>query len=192
LDNLIVGHVGTYKPQKNHEALIKIAALTINEVPNVRFLLCGRAVSSSQESITGLYDRIGQQINDLRLSKYFARVQDFDDIREFYHAIDIFVLPSRTEGMPVSIIEAQAVGKPVVASRIGGIAIATAPEMRNNLFEVNDVESFAQCLIGLLKDKEKMRNSGLAGQVFVRKNLDIRTAVRKYEELYVSQDNLSN
>lgn len=192
LDNLIVGHVGTYKPQKNHEALIKIAALTINEVPNARFLLCGRAVSSSQESITGLYDRIGQQINDLRLSKYFARVQDFDDIREFYHAIDIFVLPSRTEGMPVSIIEAQAAGKPVVASRIGGIVVATAPEMRNNLFEVNDVESFAKCLIGLLKDKEKMRNSGLAGQTFVRENLDIRVAVKKYEELYVSQDNLSN
>ena len=94
--------------------------------------------------------------------------------------------------MPVSIIEAQASGKPVVASRIGGIVVATAPEMRNNLFEVNDVESYAQCLIGLLKDKEKMRNSGLAGQVFVRENLDIRVAVKKFEELYASQDNLSN
>lgn len=70
--------------------------------------------------------------------------------------------------------------------------IATAPEMRNNLFEVNDIEPFAQCLIDLLKDKEKTRNSGLAGQAFVRKNLDIKVAVRKYEELYVSQDNLSN
>lgn len=185
LDNMIVGHVGTYRPQKNHEALVKIAALAVNEVPNARFLLCGRHVGSSQESNTSLYDRIGQQINDLGLSKYFARVQDFDDIREFYHAIDIFILPSREEGMPVSIIEAQAAGKPVVASRIVGIAIATAPEMRNNLFEVNDIEPFSQCLIELLKDKEKMRNSGLAGQAFVRKNLDIRIAVRKYEELYV-------
>ncbi|MHC4083918.1 MAG: glycosyltransferase [Planctomycetota bacterium] len=192
LDNMIVGHIGNYRPQKNHEALVKIAALAVNEVSNARFLLCGRPVVSSQESITGLYDRIAEQINELGLSKYFARVQDFDDIREFYDAIDIFVLPSREEGMPVSIIEAQAAGKPVVASRIGGIVIATAPEMRNNLFEVNDIDPFAQCLIDLLKDKEKTSNSGLAGQEFVRKNLDIRIAVRKYEELYVSQDNLSN
>ncbi len=184
-DDMIVGHVGTYRYPKNHEALVKIARLVVNEVPNVRFLLCGRPVEQSYRDNISLYDKIGNQINELGLSKHFARVQDLEDMREFYQAIDVFVLPSRQEGMPVSIIEAQAAGKPVVASRIGGIILATAPEMRDNLFYADDMEAFAKCLIELLKNKDKMIRLGMAGRTYVRQNLDIKNAVKKYEKMYL-------
>jgi len=191
-NNVIVGHLGTYRRQKNHQALVKIAALTVKQVPEARFLLCGRPVATSREPGATLYERIGRQIEQLGLSKFVVRIPGFDDVRQFYQAIDVFVLPSREEGMPVSIIEAQAAGKPVVASRIEGIVIATAPEMRDNLFDVDDVESFARCLVQLLKNKDRMKAQGLAGQAYVRENLDIKAAVRKYQELYLPQDKLND
>ena len=190
-NNLIVGHVGSYRPQKNHEALLKIAKKVIEAVPNARFLLCGAACNSP--NVTGAYkDMIDRKIEEMGLSEYIDQIQDLDDMRQFYHAIDVFVLPSRLEGMPISLIEAQAAAKPVVASKINGIVIATAPKMRNNLFEIDDIESFADCVIDLLKDKEKMLRLGKAGQEFVKKELDIRVAVKRYEELYLRPISANN
>ena len=126
------------------------------------------------------------------LSEYIAQVQGLDDMRKFYHAIDIFILPSRHEGMPISIIEAQAVSKPVVATNINGIVIATEPQMRNNLFEIDDIDSPAECVIDLLKDSEKRLRLGKAGHDYVKKELDISVAAKRYEELYLRPISANN
>ena len=143
-ENLVVGHVGHYTIDKNHAALVKIASRVVKEIPNVVFLM--RATGGT------LGGEVERKISRLGLSKHFAIVQELEDISQFYAAIDVFILPSRYEGMPVSIIEAQAVGKPVVASRLDGIRIATANEMKKNLFAVDDVDAFSKCLIDLLKN----------------------------------------
>ena len=189
-NHLIVGHVGSYRPQKNHRALLKIAKRIINDVPNARFLLRGALCTGRM--VTGhTKEDITRQIDELGLSNYIVHIESLEDMREFYSVIDIFILPSRHEGMPISLIEAEASGKPIVASSIGGIVIATAPEMRNNLFEIDDIESFSKCLIDLLKDKQKRIVQGRAGQEYVRENLDIKIAVKKYEQLYLPKDNSS-
>lgn len=186
-DNVIIGHIGNYRPHKNHKTLLKIAARVIEAIPKARFLLCG--FECSNPDISGSYkEQIDREIVNLGLSEYVGQVSGLEDIREFFSAIDVFVLPSKHEGMPVSLIEAQAAGKPVVASRINGIAIATAPEMQENLFEIDDIEPFSECLIKLLKDKELRDNLGKLGQQFVRENLDIRIAVGKYEKLYLRKN----
>ena len=182
-DNVIVGHIGSYRPQKNHMALLRIAKEVIQDVPNARFLLCGSACGDG-DFFTRYKVQIDQEIVNLGLSNYLAQVSGFADIREFFSAIDVFILPSKHEGMPVSIIEAQAGGKPVVASRIEGIEIATAPEMRGHLFAIDDIEHFSGCVVGLLKDKDKRDILGKAGQKFVREHLDIKVAVKRFEELY--------
>lgn len=60
--------------------------------------------------------------------------------------------------------------------------------MRGNLFAIDDVEPFSKCLIDLLQNKEKRLAQGKAGWSFVRKYLDIKTAVRKYEQLYLPKN----
>lgn len=190
-NNLIVGHVGNYRPQKNHKALLRIASLVINEVPNARFIFRG-AVCRGRMVSGCTKEEIDEQISVLGLSRYIAHVESLEDMRQFYSAIDVFVLPSKHEGMPISIIEAQAAGKAIVASRLPGIMLATAPQMQGNLFEIGDVESFAKCLIRLLKDKQKRKILGKAGQEYVQKERDVKIAVRKYEELYLPHDNHNN
>jgi glycosyltransferase involved in cell wall biosynthesis len=186
-EHIIIGHVGSYRHQKNHKGLLKIIRGVIDKAPNARFVLCGAACASN--SVDGRYKcQIDSEIVRLGLGNYIAQVQGIADMRQFYHSIDIFVLPSRNEGMPISIIEAQAAGKPVVASNIDGIAIATAPEMKNNLFEVDDVEGFISCLVDLISDKAKRMSQGVSGQKFAQQYLDIRKAVEKYQSLYLPQN----
>jgi glycosyltransferase EpsF len=186
-EHIIIGHVGSYRHQKNHEGLLKIIRGVIDKVPNARFVLCGAACAGN--SADGHYkSHIDSEIARLGLGNYIAQVQGIADMRQFYHSIVIFVLPSRNEGMPISIIEAQAVGKPVVASNIDGIAIATAPEMKKNLFEVDDIEGFISCLVDLISDKAKRMSQGLSGQKYAQQYLDIRTAVEKYQSLYLPKN----
>lgn len=183
---LVVGHVGSYRPQKNHEALLKIVKGVVSVLPNVRFLLCGAACSSPR--VTGNYkDKVDSLIKSMGLSEYIVQINGLDDMRQFYHAIDIFVLPSKQEGMPISLIEAQAAGKAIAASRINGIELATAPEMREYLFEIDDIGSFIERIIELLGNRQKRLVLGRAGQEFVRKELDIKVSAAKYLNLYTSE-----
>ena len=176
-ENLVVGHIGHYTPQKNHDALIKIASLVVKELPSAKFVLCG--------SGGDLREQVEQKIKDSGLSEHVLQVQGLSDIRQFYSSIDVFILPSRHEGMPISIIEAQAAGRPVVASDLEGIRIATADEMKENLFSIDDVEPFSKCLIDLLNNKDKRLSQGNAGKSFAENYFDIKLAVRKYEQLYL-------
>ena len=153
-------------------------------MPDVRFLLCGTGGDLRQS--------VDQKIVKAGLSSHIIQVQGLSDIRQFYASIDVFILPSRHEGMPVSIIEAQAAGKAVVASNLEGIKIATADGMKTNLFAVDDVESFSKCLVDLLKNKKERLTQGKAGQGFVRKYLDIKVAVERYERLYLPRERKVN
>ncbi|MBN1844591.1 MAG: glycosyltransferase [Sedimentisphaerales bacterium] len=176
-EHLIVGHVGRFVPQKNHAGLIRIAAELVRKVPQARFVLCGAGGT--------LKDEVARQVSQLGLSDHVAWVHGLEDMRRLYYGLDVFCLPSHFEGMPISLIEAQACGRPVVASRLGGIVPATAPAMRANLFDVEDVPSFVACLADLLADKAKRLAQGQAGQRFVRDHLDVKLAIRQYEKLYL-------
>lgn len=179
-DCLIVGHVGRYVSHKNHQALLDIASKVIPQVPRARFLLCGASTGPLRQVID-------QKIDMMGLRTYFGMIEGLKDIREFYSSIDVFVLPSVLEGMPVSLIEAQASSKPVVASNLNGIVEATAPDMQQNLFDVSDIDSFVRTVIDLLLDKNKRNLQGQAGQKYVRENLDIKVAIKKYESLYLQE-----
>jgi glycosyltransferase involved in cell wall biosynthesis len=186
-EHIIIGHVGSYRHQKNHEGLLKIIRGVIDKAPDARFVLCGASCAGNNAGDSYKH-RIDSEIIRLGLGSYIAQVQGIADMRQFYHAIDIFVLPSRNEGMPISIIEAQAAGRPVVASNIDGIAIATAPELKNNLFEVDNIEGFVSCLVDLISDKTKRMSQGVSGQKFAQQYLDIRRAVEKYQNLYLPKN----
>ncbi|MBN1787185.1 MAG: glycosyltransferase [Sedimentisphaerales bacterium] len=177
--DILIGHVGRFVPQKNHIAIVNIASIVVKQFPRVKFILCAKDGSLKSEVMA--------KISESGLSKYFVFVRGIDDMRRFYKTIDIFILPSSHEGMPVSIIEAQAAAKPIIASRLGGIEIATCGQAQENLFAVNDIKSFSQCLIDLLSDKEKRHFLGEAGRRYVREKFDISIAVRKYERLYLNQ-----
>lgn len=100
-DSILVGHVGRFFPQKNHEFLIDIFNQFHKDHPNSYLMLVGEG-----ELKTSIQDKV----NTLGLEDYVIFTGLRSDVNELLQAMDVFLFPSLYEGLPVSIIEAQAAG----------------------------------------------------------------------------------
>lgn len=106
-DNFVLGHIGRYQYQKNHDFLIDIFDEVYKRDKNARLLLVGYG---------DLKENIFQKINSLGLQDAVIDMGATENISGLYNAMDVFVLPSFYEGLPVVGIEAQATGLPCVFS----------------------------------------------------------------------------
>lgn len=108
-DIFVIGNVARFSPQKNHSFIIKCFAETLNLIPSARLILVG----------------LGPLIDDMKVLAKRLGVDDKviftglrSDVSELLQAFDVFLMPSIFEGLPVSVIEAQAAGLPCVLSDV--------------------------------------------------------------------------
>jgi glycosyltransferase involved in cell wall biosynthesis len=106
-----------------------------------------------------------------------------DDIHEMMHAFDIFVLPSRNEGMGRVIVEAMAAGKPVVASNVGGIPDLVRDGVNGYLVPSEDSVALAGAMARLLKDPDRGKAMGSAGREMA-KAYTVEKMVDKIDRIY--------
>lgn len=106
-DKFIIGHVGRFCPQKNHDFLIDIFNVFHSKYPNSILALVGSGE---------LEGKIQEKVKNLGLDKDVYFLGNRADMPNIYQAFDVFLFPSFYEGLPVSLIEAQASGLPCVIS----------------------------------------------------------------------------
>jgi glycosyltransferase involved in cell wall biosynthesis len=107
-NDFVVGHVGRFEEQKNHEFLVRIARAAIDRADNIKFLLLGRGV---------LEPLIRSKVRDLGLGEHVIFAGLRDDVPDLMcNVMDAFLLPSLFEGLPLVLLEAQAAGMPCVVS----------------------------------------------------------------------------
>lgn len=100
-DTLVIGHVGRFVEQKNHRFLIDVFNEVHRQQPDSLLLLVGQGP---------LMDEMKEKVKNLKLENSVKFLGQCDDTNEIYQAMDVFVLPSLYEGLPVVGIEAQATG----------------------------------------------------------------------------------
>ena len=106
-DALVIGHVGRFNPQKNHRFLIDIFSALQKKNSTAQLFLIGDG---------DLQKQIQDQVSGLALTESVRFLGSRNDIPDLLQAIDVFVFPSLYEGLPVTVIEAQAAGLPCVLS----------------------------------------------------------------------------
>ena len=97
-------------------------------------------------------------------------------------AMDIFVLPSYREGFGSTVIEAQAMGLPVIVTDIPGPTDAMSPDQTGLTVPVRDVQALTQAILTLAEDKEKRLAMGTAGRSFVEQRFDQHALMQKILE----------
>ena len=106
-DELTVGHVGRFNPQKNHPFLLEIFAALLKKEPDAILLLVGGG-----ENMPKIQDKA----RALGISEHVRFLGVRSDVAELMQAMDVFVFPSLYEGLPVTMVEAQAAGLPCLIS----------------------------------------------------------------------------
>lgn len=129
-EKFVLGHVGRFNLQKNHEFLINIFNEVCKQKENAVLLLVG----------TGeLEEKIHEKVRNLGLNEKVMFLGVREDIPELMQAMDVFVFPSLFEGLPVTLVEAQAAGLPCVVSETITKEIAIIDNMR--FLEINGTTS---------------------------------------------------
>lgn len=105
------------------------------------------------------------------------------DVSKFYSVADLFVLPSKTEGMSNSLLEAMAAGLPAIASNVGGNKEAIKDQESGFLVDLQDTQAWTHVLLALLSDPDLRARMGNAARSRAR-DFDIRDVARQYHHLY--------
>jgi len=173
--NLVIGTVGRLDPIKDYNTLLYCAKEVLNEFPDLKFLFVGDG--PVRRDLEKLATKLG-------LQEKVIFVGERMDIPELLNIMDIFVLPSLSEGLSNTILEAMASGLPVVATRVGGNPELIVDGETGFLVPPTDYQSLSKVIIQLLKDTSLTKRMGLAGQERVKKQFSLSKMVNSYEKLY--------
>jgi glycosyltransferase involved in cell wall biosynthesis len=130
--------------------------------------------------------QLAQTIEELGIQKQVQLLGARSEIPELLNTLDIFVLPSLSEGLPMSILEAMACGLPVVATRVGGIPEVVLDGQTGILVSSQDVPQFASALETLVQQKSIRENLGSQGRQRVVEHFSRQRMVQEYQALYES------
>jgi glycosyltransferase involved in cell wall biosynthesis len=131
----------------------------VQQVPDARFIIAGEGE---------LRSALERQIKDYHLEKHVLLAGFRPDVLSLHKAFDIFVMSSVTEGLGTSLLDAMAAGKPIVATRAGGIPEVVADGETGLIVAPRDHEALAEAIIRLLKDDDLRRGMGDAGRARAR------------------------
>jgi len=173
----VIGTVGRISMEKGHRTLLNIASKIIEHFQGTVFLVVGdgplrndlqREFSSSSINFTGIRD----------------------DVDKLYQCMDIFVLPSLTEGLPMVLLEAMASKLPVVATRVGDVPKVITDGDTGILVEPGDKEGLKEALLYLLSNKDIAIEMGQKGYEKVKEHYSSEKMTDEYLKIY--QDVLKN
>lgn len=165
-DVFVIGHVGRFSKVKNHEFLIEVFDEVIKRKKNALLLMIGKG-----DSIEG----IKKKINNYKLDKNVIILSDRTDVPELMKAMDVLVFPSFSEGMPVSLVEAQMAGLKCLVSKE---AVSNEIEISNLVKYISLQEPASKWADEILGWKEERV------EYFGIDSWDMRKVIKHLESLY--------
>ncbi len=170
----VIGIVAALRPEKQHELFLHAAALVHRQSPECRYLIVGDGPrQATLEALAG----------DLGLAGVVHFLGARGDVPQLLALIDVFVLTSKMEANPVSILEAMASGKPVVATRVGSVAETVLDGRTGYLVAPGSADEVAAKVLELLGDPVRAAALGQAGREEVVAHWSIERMVEGYQEM---------
>ena len=175
--DFVITMVGRLHPQKDHECLLRAVAALVGDLPAMRVLLVGAGP---------LKGKLAGRIAALGLGGRVRLLGERRDVAEILALSDLFVLPSRCEGMPNAVLEAMAAGLPVLATRVDGIVDVVREGETGVLVPPCDHRALAAALLALGSDPARRRTLGAGGRRRIETIYRTERFVDGFEKLYLS------
>ena len=184
--------VGRINPDKGVEYLVKAANIVTNEFSykKAQFLLVGPVGQfvSGASAHSPYLAKVVKLIEDygLKQNVRLTGALPLDDLRKLYVACDIFVLPSLTEAMPTASLEAMASGKPVIATKVGGIPMQIQDGQSGFLIDPADERQLAERIKYLIDNPSKAKDMGAYGRKLAEEKFDWAIIAERLLQVYQS------
>lgn len=174
-DKVIVLFVGRFVPEKSLPTLIEAFAKAIQLSPQLHLMLVGDGTERAM---------LETLVEKLEIQKDVTFAGKQTDVRSYLAYADMFVLPSKTEGMSNALLEGMSAGLPCLATPVGAARQMLAEGRAGLLLPVGDVDVWAQALSGLADDPTRRASLGQAAYRRVMEAYDFSIIGKRYENLY--------
>ena len=174
-DEFVVGNVANLYPVKGQVYLLRAAKNVLKEMPNTKFLIIGRGE---------LENELKREAQNLGIGSYIKFLGFREDVKELLKIMDVFVLSSFAEGLPLSLIEAMASKVPVVATKVGGIPEVIDDGVNGFLAYPLDSEALSAKIISLLKNHSLAEKLVMRGEKKIKNKFTISVMRSKYYNIY--------
>lgn len=175
----LVGLLGTVNERKRQLEFVEAAALVRKAIPNVQFVFAG--YNAHPQTYTA---QILRRIDELNAQDYIHYLDYRLDYVDIMKSLDVYVLASRQEQLPLVLLEAMACGKPVVSTRCGGSSEVVVDKETGLLVDVGNTEQLAKAIIGVLLRCDRGTSLGMRGRERVVSLFDSRKCLRNLPTIY--------
>jgi len=167
--------VGRLFPNKGIQYLIEAAPVILSRYPNVEFIIIGKGPMEAE---------LKKLIGRLNLEHAFRFLGIVPSVSEIMRQCNIFVRPSLTEGMPLTILEAMACGLPVIASKIPGTSEIVKDGETGILIKPGDVKQLSNAIIKLIEDEDYARRIKERAYEFIKNHYSWDRIAEEYLKTY--------
>jgi glycosyltransferase involved in cell wall biosynthesis len=178
----VVGIVGRLSAVKNHFLFLRSAKILLKKERKVKFLIIGDGPLKRELEI--LAEELG-----IRENVIFTGWRD--DVQQLYRIMDIFVLSSHMEGMPVTLLEAMFNQVPIVATKIGGIPEVIEDGVTGYLCPPDNPNALSEAIFSILSNPAKGREMGVMGRKLVSEKFTIHSMSEAVAGIYLDILNLN-
>lgn len=176
-DDIVIGHVGRFMKQKNHDFLIDIFNELYKKNNNYKLMLIGQGP---------LQDDMKKKVKDLGIEDVVMFLGQKSDVNEYYQAMDLFLFPSLYEGLGMVFVEAQAAGLPAIAST----EVPEVAKVSDRAFFIGLSEPI-KVWVDKIKQASKLKRKSDIKRI-KESGFDIVTEVKKLEEKYIEMIGCDN
>lgn len=172
----IVGYLGAVCQEKGIEEFLKVAKLLVKSIKSLKFKIIGEGTELSWAK---------NWVKNNKLEKQVEFIGFVNDIRPYLARFSVFFFPTKhLEGLSLSLMDAMAMGIPVVARDIGGNRELVLHGRTGYLFKDETPEELANLLIGLLQDQKKREKMGRKARSIIEQKFNGLIWIKKWQEIF--------
>jgi glycosyltransferase involved in cell wall biosynthesis len=174
-DDPVIGTVCILRTEKAIDVLVRAAALLVGDIPRLRVLIVGDGEERA---------RVEALVGQLGLEEHVLLTGARTDVPDVLAALDVAVLSSDYEGIPLSLLEFMDAGKPIVATHVGGVPEVIEDGVHGVLVPPRNEAALAAAVGRLLRDPDAARDMGARARERCRREFSLNRTVERLQELY--------
>jgi glycosyltransferase involved in cell wall biosynthesis len=173
--DILIGAVGRLETVKNYDLLLSAFARIVLAHPETRLVIAGDGPCR---------EALARQIDESGIGGACILLGHRTDVAELYQAFDLFVQSSRSEGSPNAVLEAMALGAPVVATDVGGTGDLIENGVHGRLVAPNDADALRTAMLDVLRDPDAARARARQARARVERDLSFAVRMHRVEGVY--------